>query len=90
MVRMSDLRMRSVVNIHDGRRLGNVEDLEIDPERGQILALVVPSPTGFLGLFAREGDYVIPWERIHKIGQDVILVEVQNFAEPRRWDESDR
>lgn len=84
MVRMSDLRMRAVVNIHDGRRLGNIEDLEIDPETGRILAIVVPAPAGFLGLFAKEGDYVIPWERIHKIGRDVILVEVQSFTEPRR------
>lgn len=84
MVRMSDLRVRAVVNVHDGRRLGNIEDLEIDPETGQILAIVVPAPSSFFGLFAREGDYVIPWERIQKIGQDVILVDVQSFTEPKR------
>jgi YlmC/YmxH family sporulation protein len=82
LVRGSDLRLRDVVNILDGRRLGVVNDLELDLVSGRILALVVPGPGRFLGLFGRDSDYIIPWERIRKIGSDVILVEMPSLAEP--------
>jgi len=82
LVRISDLRLRDVVNIVDGRRLGVIADLEIDLENGRIRALVVPGPSSFWGLFGKDSDYVIPWERIKKIGEDVILVEMPNFTEP--------
>jgi len=81
-VRVSDLRLRDVVNILDGRRLGVVSDVEVDLGSGRIVAIVVPGPGRFLGIFGREADYVIPWERIRKIGSDVILVELPAYADP--------
>ncbi len=82
MVRISELEDRDVVNITDGRRLGNVVDVEIDLESGRIVAVVIPGPQRLLGLLGRDNDLVIPWERIKKIGADVILVEVPAYAEP--------
>jgi YlmC/YmxH family sporulation protein len=81
-VRISELEDRDVVNITDGRRLGNVVDVEIDLESGRIVAVVIPGPQRLLGLLGRDNDLVIPWERIKKIGADVILVEVPAYAEP--------
>ncbi|MDQ7793967.1 MAG: YlmC/YmxH family sporulation protein [bacterium] len=81
-MRVSDLRLRDVVNVLDGRRLGIVNDIELDLNTGRVLALVVPGPGRFLGLFGRDSDYVIPWERIRKIGSDVILVELPGYTEP--------
>lgn len=82
LTKSSDLRAREVVNIIDGRRLGLTSDFEIDAETGTIKALVVPGPGRFLWLFGRNDDLVIPWERIKKIGIDVILVEAPGFSEP--------
>ena len=84
MVRCSDLRTREVVNIGDGKRLGLIEDIEIDLETGRITALIVPGSGRFLGIFGRPEDYVIPWESIKRIGVDTILVDVQPFTEPGR------
>jgi len=42
---------------------------------GQVIALVVPGPCRFFGLFGREEDYLIPFESISKIGSDIILIE---------------
>ncbi|MBO2520534.1 MAG: YlmC/YmxH family sporulation protein [Firmicutes bacterium] len=80
MVKTSDLRMLDVVNIGDGRRLGNVYDLDLDVETGEILAIILPGEGGFLGL-GRRPDIEIPWNRIVRIGVDVILVDlpVQNI-----------
>lgn len=74
--RFSCFRCKEVVNICDGCRLGYPCDLEIDTNCGRILAIVVPGPCRFFGLFGREDDYVIPWECIRRIGEDIILVDV--------------
>jgi len=74
--RYTSFRCKEVINVADGSRLGYVNDLEIDAECGKILALVVPGPCRFLGLFGREDDYVIPWPCIRRIGEDIILVDI--------------
>lgn len=82
MVRASDLRLRDVVNVPDGSRLGLISDFELDLETGKIVSVIVPGPGRFLGFLGRETEYVIPWEHIHKIGTDVILVDLPGRAGP--------
>ena len=77
MVTTSDLRMKEVINITNGSRIGFVYDFEINLEKSRIEALIVPKEGKFLKIFSREDDYVIPWKKIVKIGQDVILVELR-------------
>ena len=84
MVRASDLRLRDVVNVLDGSRLGLITDFEVDLETGTITALIVPGPGRFLGFLGRETEYVIPWERIRNIGTDVILVYIPGYTDPAR------
>ncbi len=73
--RFSDLRCREVINISTGTRLGYVNDALVDLKDGRIVALIVPGPARFLGLFGREDDYILPWPCITRIGPDVILVD---------------
>ncbi|MDT8901630.1 YlmC/YmxH family sporulation protein [Anaeroselena agilis] len=75
MIKTSDLKIKEVVNVVDGKRLGAITDIEIDIESGRLTAIVVPGPGRFLGLFGRNEDVVIPWDKISKIGVDCILVE---------------
>ncbi|BCV24712.1 MAG TPA: YlmC/YmxH family sporulation protein [Firmicutes bacterium] len=82
LVRGSELRSREVINISDGRKLGNVVDVDIDLEAGRIRALIVPGATRVLGLFGRNEDVVISWEKVKRIGYDVILVEHRPFSSP--------
>jgi len=78
LIRASDLATREVISVSDGRRLGNIVDVELDLNTGKILAVVVPGQAKALGIFGRSDDYVIPWESIKKVGEDVILVELQD------------
>lgn len=80
--RLADLRCREVINLCDGCRMGYVGDVEIDILCGRVVALIVPGRARFFGLFGREDDYIIPWECIEKIGEDIILVRFD--LPPRR------
>jgi len=77
MVKISEFQTKEVVNILDGKRLGQISDLEIDLRHGRIEAIVIPGPGKFLGFFSSGNDYVIPWRNIVKIGKDVVLVRME-------------
>lgn len=84
MVKISDLRAREIINIVDGRRLGLIKDIDIDLEEGRITSIILPGATGkFLGFLGKEEEIVVPWDKIMKIGADVILVEINTFTDPK-------
>ena len=73
----SEIRRKDVVTITDGRKLGRPIDILLN-DSACAEALVVPGKGGGLLGFLRpdrEGC-VIPWNRVRRIGDDVILVEV--------------
>jgi len=86
MLKTSDLKVKEVININDGKRLGAITDIEIDVESGKLTSIIVPGNSKFLGLFGRNEDVVIPWGKISKIGFDVILVETATFGELKQPD----
>ena len=74
MVKLSALRERDIVGIGDGRRIGAVGDVEIDPASGRIVAVLVPGASRLFGLLGSTEDLRIAWSDIVTIGEDVILV----------------
>lgn len=72
----SDIRQKDVINITNGRRLGTIVDMNFSTD-GRISSISVPGPFNFASLFhGTRADVVIPWECIVKIGEDVILVRI--------------
>ena len=76
-MRMSELKRHEVINVCDCRRLGFVGDLKFDPCTGQIKAIVVPGPGCICGFLGREKEYVIPFGNICRIGDDIVLVKLE-------------
>ncbi len=77
---LSELRTKDVVNTCDGRRLGKVMDIEFCEKDGVVQAIVVPGEFNVLQMLKGEKcGIVIPWNRICKIGDDVILVSVEDL-----------
>ncbi|MCL6604134.1 MAG: YlmC/YmxH family sporulation protein [Paenibacillus sp.] len=81
-MKISDFQTKDVINIVDGKRLGQISDLELDLKRGVIEAIVVPGYTRFMGLFGGGADLIIPWRNIVKIGSDVVLVKMEELRTP--------
>ena len=76
MERFSDFRKKEVINICDGMKVGFVCDLEIDIKSGRICSIIIPSGNRFLNFLCVNSVFIIPWEKIVRIGDDIILIDV--------------
>lgn len=81
-MRVSELRVLDIINIEDGRRLGPLIDLDLDLEKGMVKGLVVLEPVRTKSFFGggRSGDIFIPWEKVVKVGLDVILIDGRDLV----------
>lgn len=75
--KISQLQCKEAICVSDGRRLGFIEDVEVEVPEGKICALIVPGPGRFFGLWGRRDDYCIPWHCVKKIGPDIVLVDIR-------------
>ena len=75
-IRFCELRQKEVISLCDGRRLGCICDAIID-KCGNIEAVIVPGQGGIIALFKNGKEIVIPWCKIVRLGDDVILVDVE-------------
>ena len=75
--KFTDLHCKEVICVNDGRRLGFISDARVELPEGNIVAIIVPGPCRFFGLWGRRDDYVIPWCNICKMGPDIVLVDIK-------------
>ncbi|MBE6896209.1 MAG: YlmC/YmxH family sporulation protein [Ruminococcaceae bacterium] len=73
--RLNELRYKEVISISGGMRLGYIDDVEMDVTTGKIISVTVPGKPRFLGIFGRCEEYTVPWEKIVRIGDDIILAD---------------
>ena len=73
-MRLSDLQLKEIINISNGKRIGTIVDVLVD-EKGYINSLVLEDRRG--RKFSRE-EYNILWNQIVNIGDDIILADTRN------------
>lgn len=74
-MRLSDLQNKDIVNVLDGKKIGSIIDINIDSS-GNMKGLVVEENHSFPSFLKNKGEIEIAWEKIEKIGEDVILVNI--------------
>ena len=75
MGRAMTFKQKEVINLSDGKRLGYVQDVEADFSTGKITSIIVPGNNKIFSVGGKN-DFVIPWDKITKIGDDIILVDI--------------
>ena len=75
------LQERQVVNIADGKCLGNIKDIELNLWTGSVQALILPGVNGFWSRLQNTGELLIPWNKVVRIGVDVVLVDMPELVE---------
>lgn len=89
-MRLSQLLGKRIINIFDGEIMGLVgdSDLVVNPENGVIEGIILPyradggrefaDKSLFAGLAGARQKHIlnIPWEKVCKIGTEVIVVDI--------------
>ncbi len=70
----TELRSKDLINSADGKRLGKACDIVFDSVTGKIRGIV--APYGKKSYFGKGQDIFIPFKCILKIGEDIVLVDV--------------
>lgn len=73
-MRLSDMQKKDIIFLRDGKKLGKIIDAEIEINTGALKNLLVERKS-IKSLFTSEGDMLISFNQIKKIGEDVILVD---------------
>ncbi|MCI5702848.1 MAG: YlmC/YmxH family sporulation protein [Erysipelotrichaceae bacterium] len=73
-MRLSELQNKDVINVGDGKKIGNIIDIVINYD-GKMQSMIV-EPSRGVSIFTSRDDIEIKWQQIEKIGEDVIFVKV--------------
>lgn len=73
MYSIGSIKTMEVIDSSSGARLGFIKDLVIDCTNYKIVSIIIPSQK--VSFWGKNDDIEIPWERVNKIGLDVILVD---------------
>lgn len=78
MLKVSDLRDKEVINLYNGQRMGYISDFEVDLEKGTLTGIVLAGENKVMSFFSKASDTFIQWNKIVKIGNDTILVNLKD------------
>ncbi len=70
---LSDLQNKDIINMHDGKKIGNIIDARFNVVSGNIEKLIVEPSKSLFSI--KNNSLEINFNQIKKIGEDVILVE---------------
>lgn len=89
-VRICELKCKEVINECSCKRLGCICDVDIDICSGCIINIIVPGPAKFCGAFGRDMEFVIPFKCIKCIGDDIIIVSIDEDSVLQKINQKDR
>ncbi|MDD3821666.1 MAG: YlmC/YmxH family sporulation protein [Bacilli bacterium] len=73
-MRLSDLQHKDIISMYDGKKIGNIIDININ-EHGHIIGIIVEPNKKFFRILSTREEAEIKWSDIAKIGEDVILIK---------------
>ncbi len=74
-MKLTELMSKDIINDEDGSKLGKICDLELDTTTGTIQNIIINRGFKFNNLFTSKEAAFIPYNKIIKIGNDVVIVD---------------
>ena len=74
-ITFNEIKIKEIISTQNGKRLGRAGDIVFSKEENKVLGLIVP---GEGRLLRKAADIFIPINSIERIGDDVILVRLEN------------
>ena len=79
-ITFEEICRKEIINTLDGKSFGFANDILFDSETRKITAIIVKNHPKFLGIFGREEDFSIGWDKIETVGKDTILVKTDQCS----------
>jgi YlmC/YmxH family sporulation protein len=76
MYSINNLMQMEIIDINSGSKMGYMRDLRVDCDDYRIISILLPSQKS--SWFNKNNSIEIPWEKIKKVGLDVILVDASD------------
>ena len=78
---LSELGYKEIINLNNGERLGLLTDSDIivEEKTGRIISLLMPERKIQFKIFGDLDNIEVPWDSIRKIGNDMIIVELEDY-----------
>ena len=77
LLKLSELQKKDIINISNGKKVGNIVDINITDD-GLIESIILERNTLF-NFFSSGDEVKIFFKDIEKIGEDVIIVKLENM-----------
>ena len=74
-MRLTELQGKDIINVNDGKLIGKIIDLSLT-DSGVLEDLIIEKSKFFVSMFSSKNEVRVNWKQIKKIGDDVILVEL--------------
>ena len=75
-MKLSELQKKDIIDINSGIKVGNIIDVLVDTT-GTIISLIVDRNFGF-NFFNTKSEIEVYFKDIIKIGEDVVLIRIEN------------
>ena len=75
-MKLSELQRKDIINIKDGKKVGRIIDVEIDPSNGYMIKFVIERTHFVRNLLSTNENLSIKFTQIKKLGEDVILIDI--------------
>lgn len=73
-MRLSELQHKDIVDL-EGKKIGNIIDVKLNQD-GTLISLVIETQKTLFRIGSKDNEKEISWDKIQRIGEDVILVKV--------------
>lgn len=71
------IRSMEVIDISTGTKLGYTRDYKIDVNEQKVISILLSGQAK--GWFSKDDDIEIPWDKVIKVGVDVLLVDASGI-----------
>lgn len=79
-MRLSELQNKDIVDIETGKVVGEIVDILLEFD-GKLEGLIVEKKKFLISNFSSKDEFLVKWDQVKKIGEDVILVKIENKKE---------
>ena len=75
-MKLSELQRKDIINIKDGKKIGKIIDVEFDQTNGYMIKFIIEKAHFIKNLFSQTEEFSIKFTQIKKMGEDVILIDI--------------